>query len=92
MNEKIASKFTKVVLGQSDMPMGLTDAFKKQVNFKGNFSGEVDDSMNDDFSDFESGSIAAPNYEEISPLISLQPKSPITPRLDASQRLDASHI
>lgn len=29
MNEKIAQKFTKVVLGQSNAPMGLTDAFKK---------------------------------------------------------------
>jgi hypothetical protein len=71
MNEKIASKFNKVVLGQSNVPMGISDAFKKKANFHGQFTGTaelVDSPMNDDFSDMDQGSVTSKKIEEIAPL------------------------
>ena len=59
MNEKIASKFNKVVLGQSNVPMGISDAYKKKANFHGQFTGvaELESPVHDDFSDMDKGSV-----------------------------------
>jgi hypothetical protein len=39
MNQKIAQKFNKDVLGQSNVPAGISDAFKKKANFHTKFAG-----------------------------------------------------